>query len=316
MKLSISTCWNSQRHTDGYEMLVELAELGFEYAELSHGIRLSLVPGIFQALEEEVIKISSVHNFCPLPPGVMGAAPNLYEPTGTGRQEKHLWLRHTLKTIDFAHQVGADLMVFHSGSVRFWWRDPEAKLEAFRTGEDRSMGKYDQVREQCLKRIRKAQAKYRRQLTQSLGKILPACQEKGVRVGIENREGLTELPLDLEMTGLLKELGEPEIFGYWHDAGHAQLKEMMGIMPHRQLLAENADRQFGFHLHDVSAEERDHQPLGTGTVNWSMIRDFVRPHHLVVLELNPKLRSEQVKQSQTFATELLEDRLRSTSSEN
>ena len=32
-------------------MLREIREMGFEYAELSHGIRISLLPGIFEAVE-------------------------------------------------------------------------------------------------------------------------------------------------------------------------------------------------------------------------------------------------------------------------
>jgi hypothetical protein len=58
-------------------MLREIRDLGFEYAELSHGIRVSLVPGIIDAVEAGVIKISTLHNFCPLPMGVSHAAPNL-----------------------------------------------------------------------------------------------------------------------------------------------------------------------------------------------------------------------------------------------
>ena len=42
---SLSSCWNSNRHTDGRAMLREIRELGFDYAELSHGIRISLLPG-------------------------------------------------------------------------------------------------------------------------------------------------------------------------------------------------------------------------------------------------------------------------------
>ena len=41
---SLSTCWNSHRHTDGRAMLREIRDLGFDYAELSHGIRISLLP--------------------------------------------------------------------------------------------------------------------------------------------------------------------------------------------------------------------------------------------------------------------------------
>ena len=59
-------------------MLREIRDLGFEYAELSHGIRLSLLPGIFEAVEAGEIKISSLHNFCPLPIGINQAAPNCF----------------------------------------------------------------------------------------------------------------------------------------------------------------------------------------------------------------------------------------------
>ena len=52
---SLSTCWNSSRHQDGGDMLREIRDLGFEYAELSHGIRVSLVPGIIDAVEAGVI---------------------------------------------------------------------------------------------------------------------------------------------------------------------------------------------------------------------------------------------------------------------
>jgi hypothetical protein len=37
-------------------MLEEIRDLGFKYAELSHGIRLSLVPGVVEAFQAGVIK--------------------------------------------------------------------------------------------------------------------------------------------------------------------------------------------------------------------------------------------------------------------
>ena len=74
---SLSTCWNSDRHKHGRDMLLEIRDLGFEYAELSHGTRVSLMSGILEAVDKGEIKISSVHNFCPLPIGVTRSAPNL-----------------------------------------------------------------------------------------------------------------------------------------------------------------------------------------------------------------------------------------------
>jgi sugar phosphate isomerase/epimerase len=305
MKLSISCCWNSHRHEDGYEMVRELVDLGFEYIELSHGVRVTLVPGILQAVDEGLVKISSVHNFCPLPTGITFAAPNLYQPSAPRKVEHHLWFRNTLKTIDFANRVGADLMVIHSGSVPFMFWPPELKLEKMMEGRETPELAQDSafvaLRDKQVRRIRRKQKKFRKQLIRSYRAILPAAKEKGVRLGIENREGFTELPLDDEMRGLLAELGEPEWFGYWHDAGHAELKSRLGVFPHRQLLEENHERQFGFHLHDVSTSEKDHQPLGSGVIDWNMVRTYIKPEQILVLELNPRLKTSEVAQSRDFA---------------
>ena len=62
-------------------MVEEIVGLGFKRIELSHGIRISLVPGILKAVEAGLVQISSVHNFCPLPNHVQHAAPNLYQPS-------------------------------------------------------------------------------------------------------------------------------------------------------------------------------------------------------------------------------------------
>ena len=57
--ISLSTSWLSHRHTDGHTMLREVAALGFEWVELSHGIRVSLVPGVLKAVGAGVLKVSS-----------------------------------------------------------------------------------------------------------------------------------------------------------------------------------------------------------------------------------------------------------------
>src|SRR5574343_531181 len=104
--LALSSCWLSQRHQDGYEMLKEMAALGFEWVELSHGTRITLVPGILRGVEEGVIKVASCHNFCPLPTGINHSAPNLYTPSTKDARERDQWLRHSKRSLDFAAQVG------------------------------------------------------------------------------------------------------------------------------------------------------------------------------------------------------------------
>src|SRR6185436_8990162 len=114
---SLSTCWNSNRHIDGRAMLREIRDLGFEYAELSHGIRISLLPGILEAVEAGEIKISTLHNFCPLPIGISRPAPNLYQFTAHESRERENALRHTSNTLQLAAKVQAKLVVLHMGSI-------------------------------------------------------------------------------------------------------------------------------------------------------------------------------------------------------
>src|SRR5579883_3156113 len=114
---SFSTCWNSHRHTDGRAMLREIIELGFEYAELSHGTRISLLPGIIEAVEAGEIKISSLHNFCPLPIGINHSAPNIYRLTAERPSERENAYRYSLKTIEMAARLRAPVVVMHYGSI-------------------------------------------------------------------------------------------------------------------------------------------------------------------------------------------------------
>src|SRR5512135_1304877 len=114
---SFSTCWNSHRHTDGRAMLREIRDLGFSFAELSHGTRVSLLPGILEAVDAGEIKISSLHNFCPLPMGVTYPAPNLYQFSAERVRERELAERYTVKTIECAVRVKAPVVVLHCGSI-------------------------------------------------------------------------------------------------------------------------------------------------------------------------------------------------------
>lgn len=281
-------------------MVRELADLGFSYIELSHGIRLSLIPGILRALEEGVAEVSSVHNFCPLPVGVMGAAPNLYEPSAGSRRERILWLHNTRKTVEFASRVGCKHVVLHSGRARFLFRDPEKALErVYARGAFKGQALEAAVAK-GLKLMRRRQKGFIRRLKESYGLIADQAREAGVRFGIENREGFTELPLDEEMPCLLESLAEHEVFDYWHDAGHAQLKERRGLIGHRELLGKMRPRLGGFHLHDVSEGDRDHQVPGKGVIDWSMVSDYIRPDDCVVMEMSPRLRAEELSEGREF----------------
>lgn len=302
--LSLSTCWLSQRHQDGYEMMREIADLGFQYSELSHGIRVTLVPGILKAVEEGVIKISSTHNFCPLPPGVMSAAPNLYQPSSPAVTERALWRRHTIASLDFAQRLNSHVLITHLGSVFFFLMDPARKVEALENTLEfsklREDANFQQEISTLLGKLRKVAPKHYARIQDCLADVAARAQAVGVKFGCENREGLLELPLDEHMDAFLASVDDLAICGGWHDTGHACIKHREGVIDHAAFLEKNGARLLGFHLHDVSAEGRDHQPIGTGLVDWKMVRKHVRPEHLLIIELSPKLEKEQVLESKGF----------------
>jgi sugar phosphate isomerase/epimerase len=305
-RLSLSTCWCSHRHTDGYAMVNEMAGLGFKRIELSHGVKISLVPGVLQAVEEGRIEISSVHNFCPLPASVQHAAPNLYQPSAIDARELKLWDRYTQQTLDFALRVGAPHVVMHSGSAWFFLTSPEVKLEqwidasGFLAIDLAESAEFQKQRKRAMKRIKSASRKAMARINASYERIIPMAQERGLKLCLENREGLEEMPIDAAYPEFLENLPEPEHVAYWHDTGHAQIKHQYGLLDHREHLSSMANRLAGFHLHDVSESGRDHQVPGTGTVDFKMVSEFVRPEHTLVLELSPKLTVDQVLASRDY----------------
>ncbi len=290
-------------------MLREIADLGFEYAELSHGIRIVLLPGVIRAVEEGVIKISSTHNFCPLPTGIAQAAPNLFEPSVKDHREHEQWLRHTKRSLDFAVQVNARVMVLHLGSVKFLWFNPARKLKTFirqnPTATVPADKAYLAVLKKACEKLRLRMGPYWQQVQASLEEIRAYASIRGIHLGCENREKFEELPLDDDFEALFTSLPQPHTAGYWHDTGHADIKQSMGMIDHRLHLTKNASRLLGFHLHDVTPDGRDHQPIGAGRIDFNMISSFWRPEHLLTLELSPRVKIEDVVLSKQRVEELM-----------
>ena len=289
---SFSTCWNSHRHTDGRAMLREIRDLGFEYAELSHGIRVSLMPGILQAVDAGEIKITSLHNFCPLPMGVTHAAPNLYQFSAERPRERELAIKHTLKTFEFASRVNAPIVVLHLGSIEL--KDYTEKLSEMLERGEKETPKYQKLcAEANLKREAKKE-KFVARLYETLRKILPEAEKRGLKLGCENREALEEIPLESDFEFFLRDFDSPNIV-YWHDTGHAQIKENLGFIHHATHLETLAPRLAGFHVHDVQFPARDHCAPGTGTIDFAALKPSVKPEHIKVFELSPALPVESVK---------------------
>jgi sugar phosphate isomerase/epimerase len=273
-------------------MLREIRSLGFDQAELSHGIRISLLPGIMDAVDAGEIKISSVHNFCPLPLGVNAAAPNVFKFTASDRWERENAIKHTLRTIETAVRVGAKAVVLHMGKITM--RDYTDKLLELARGGEAGSRKYEKLMTEALEKREERKEKYTARADELLKQFVEAAGRAGIRLGIENRDAIEEIPFEGELPFWLKGF-PPETVGYWHDTGHAQIKEHLGLILHRFHLENLADRLIGMHIHDVLAPGRDHQEPGTGSVDFAALAPFVRPDLIKVFEFSPSLSAEAVQ---------------------
>lgn len=272
-------------------MLREIRDLGFEYAELSHGTRISLLPGILEAVDAGEIKISSLHNFCPLPMGVNNSAPNLYQFSAERERERDLARRYTIKTIETAARVNAPLVVLHLGSIDMK-NHTDRLLELVGKGQ-KETPKYEKLCAEVDEKREARKGAFFERTKELLKQVLPEAASRGIKLGAENRQALEELPLESDFYFLFKEIQSPNLV-YWHDTGHAQIKENLGFIVHQMHLESLREHLFGFHIHDVQFPGKDHCMPGSGTIDFSSLKPLVQSHHIKVFEFSPALTPEQV----------------------
>ncbi len=272
-------------------MLQEIRDLGFEYAELSHGIRISLLPGIMEAVDAGVIRISTVHNFCPLPMGVNHAAPNIYRFSAADARERDKALRQSIKTLDTAVRLGASLVVLHLGNIEM--REYTDRLMRLLEKGKQDTPKYQKLCNEVLEKRESKKEKYVDWANGILTRLADEAESRGVKLGVENRESLEEIPLEPDFPFLFKDFeGRPVV--YWHDVGHAQIKENLGFISHSMHLESLSEQLAGFHIHDVQFPGKDHCVPGSGTVDFERLKDVVKPDHIKVFEMNPGIPADDM----------------------
>src|ERR1051325_8766955 len=190
--LSFSTCWNSSRHQDGEAMLQEILDLGLERVELGHGIRLSLMEGVQRLFQKGGVKISSLHNFCPLPIEITRAAPDCYQFSSANTRERDRALKHTFQTIDFAQRFGARFVVLHLGRAPIG----EYTDKLVRLAETGMIHSRTFVREKlaCIKEREDKVEPFFERAKECLARIAEYAADKGVQLGVESRHSFEEIP--------------------------------------------------------------------------------------------------------------------------
>ena len=282
--LSISTRWNASRHHAGESMIEEILALGLGCVELGYDLRSELIPGVKAMVESHSIRVKSVHNFCPIPVGAPRPHPELYTPGSPDRREREFAVVHISKTLRFAAEMGARVVVCHSGNVDM----PKYSFDLLRMASrnEQFSESYESLKLKAqLTRDKKAprQIDY---LSESLEALVPVVKETGVHLALENLPSWEAIPSELESEQLMKRFYSSGIRLWW-DIGHAQIRENLGFINSSRWLRRLAPHSAGMHIHDVAPPGQDHIMPPRGTVDFKALSDLAKMDMVRVLEPAP-----------------------------
>ena len=276
-------------------MLREIkTEFGFDLIELGHGIRLSLMPGIQKMFDSGEVRISSLHNFCPLPVEVMVASPDCYEFSAVAHEERERAVRQTFQTIDFAERLGAPFVVMHLGQVNMR-RITDQLIQMTKAGKHLSR-RYVRAKLKAVETRERLAPAHLQRVRDCLRRIIDHADSKKVRIALESRRGYEEIPSERELPALLEELNSGQV-GYWHDFGHSQIKENLGFIDHAEWLRSIGSRAFGCHVQDCVWPAKDHETPFTGDVNFEKLVPLLPTNCLFVWEMSPNKPAGAIRHS-------------------
>ena len=295
--IAISTTWNYSERCNLAGMLAAISKLGIKSIELGYNFTASRLNEITSLLAEFGVNIVSVHNFCPLPPQNIFHRffTNYYFLSSLTENERECAVKYTKQTIDTAENLKAKIVVIHAGTIEMDTKCIKALIDLYNLGKIDSE-EANNLREKILQLREEKKEPYLRATMKSLDEITEYAFKKGIKVGLENRYYPNEIPNNEESALFLKELHNRGLV-YWHDIGHAQAQERLGIIKKNSLLDSLSRYLFGFHLHGIKGLKDHISPL-SGDFDFSQISAYLtRDNLLKVIEAHQPTSSDELKET-------------------
>jgi sugar phosphate isomerase/epimerase len=204
------------------------------------------------------------------------------------------------RSIDLAKELGAGVVVMHSGSIQADGTLENNLRALFEAGRSHSQ-EYSEIKNRMAD-IRAARAGIcLESVKKSLMELLEYAGLFDVRLGLENRYHYFDIPHPDEM-GFLLGLAGPDQLGFVYDAGHAQALDRLGFYPHEEWLQRYSTRMIGVHLHDVIGIA-DHYAPGLGEVDFDTLAAYLPEDAFRTCEFQVVNTTEQVKAGLKFLVE-------------
>ncbi|MFO7898008.1 MAG: sugar phosphate isomerase/epimerase family protein [Planctomycetota bacterium] len=289
--LALSTAWCPRRYSLD-KIFRKGRRIGFRAFELGVSDAPVDPDAVADAVQAGRIEITSIHAVCSrrdIAPG--NTRGDWIADLDTDR--RRAGVAAVRDTVDVARQVGARAVVLHGGVARI----PDYAERQFQLYRLVARGAPDD------ERARRVAA-----LLADRGRVAPACLDAleeslkelcayapELELGVENRYFAAEIPLNDEFDELFDRVDAPNL-RYWHDVGHAQILERIGVTDHLELLERQSERLAGMHLHDVRGFD-DHRPPGTGEFNFAALLGYLRPGVHRVLEIGSRHSARAIKRA-------------------
>ncbi|MFH1359475.1 MAG: TIM barrel protein [Candidatus Omnitrophota bacterium] len=294
--LSISTAWNYQENGDMRKMLLEMKALGVRFLELGYQLKKNDLENIISLLDEVNLSVSNLHNFCPVPDdeSTNRHYSGYYYLTSLNDNERQKAVQWTKNSIETAVRVKAKVLVIHAGTIEAGQNQSRQLLDMVKDGHGQSEN-FQRLQKEVLEIRKKNKDPYIQALTQSLSEIMPYAKSKGVVIGLETRYYPMEVP-DFEEIGYCLELFRDQGLLYWHDVGHAETNERLGITPHLDFLNQYKSSLVGVHLHGIRGL-KDHLAPFDGDFDLTKIMLFFDDPVIKVIEAHPSVSSQQLQEA-------------------
>lgn len=300
VNIALTTRWNAHRHGTGEAMIEEILELGFTHLELGYDTRVDLVPGIRRMVDAKAVQVDSVHNYCPVPMVAHRGHPEIFTLGDKDRRTRQLAVNHTSETIRFAAEIGARVVVTHCGNIDM----PRytQQLVALCEQQGPFTAQYEKLK---LKLQLKREKKSKKQIGywyEGLAQLLPVLEQHQVILAMENLPTWEAIPTESEIETAVQYFQSPWL-KYWHDMGHGQIRENLGLINVERWLDRLQPHLAGMHVHDVIAPAIDHVMPPRGNMDFSRYKRHADANIVLVVEPTTRTPPEDIREALTFLKE-------------
>ena len=294
--IALSTMYAQQkRFASGEAFARYAAEAGYDAIEVSHSTSEEKLREI---LDSGALPVASIHQPAPhveVAGGRSNAELNL---AATNPREQAQALKHALRSVEWAAEVGARALVVHLGEVEMAWSGNEAELYRLYRQAGINNNRAAEARAEMAARRAEAAPAHLEAARAALEQLVAAARPHGIVIGLENRLQYHHIPLPAETLALLEGF-TPDEAGHWHDTGHAEVLDRLGFLPHQAWFDALGDRLVGAHVHDVRGV-LDHRAPGTAQLNWEMVAEGLRSLDAITLEIDQRETDEAVRGAPAF----------------